>query len=225
MSGARRRERIAVVGAGVSGLVAAAELHRAGHDVHVFEAGSYAGGHTNTVEVETPRRAAGPSTPASSSSTSATTPTSSGCSTSSVSPSQPADMSFSVSDGRGEFEWATRGPRGLFARPGHALDPRFHRMLRDLVRFNREARELVGSRGDGPVAAPLPRRRRLLGVLRRAAARAAGLGGLVRGPRVRCGAFPPASSPSSSTTTACCSCAGGPRGARSPVARTATSRR
>ncbi len=42
-----------MVGAGVSGLVAAAELHRAGHDVHVFEAGSYPGGHTNTVEVDT----------------------------------------------------------------------------------------------------------------------------------------------------------------------------
>ena len=64
--------------------------------------------------------------------------------------SQPTDMSFSVSDGRGGFEWATTGPRGLFARPAHALDPRFHRMLRDLVRFNREARKLVGCRGRGP---------------------------------------------------------------------------
>ena len=37
------RRRIAVVGAGVSGLVAARELHRAGHEVHVFEAGAYPG--------------------------------------------------------------------------------------------------------------------------------------------------------------------------------------
>ena len=96
--------------------------------------------------------------------------------------SQPTNMSFSVSDGRGGFEWATTGPRGLFARPAHALDPRFHRMLRDLVRFNREARKLVGSARQGPVAAPLPRRRRLLRVLRRAAARPAGLGGVVRRP-------------------------------------------
>ena len=44
--------RIAVVGAGVSGLVAARELDRAGHDVTVFEAGDYAGGHANTVDVE-----------------------------------------------------------------------------------------------------------------------------------------------------------------------------
>ena len=47
-------KRIAIVGAGVSGLVAAAELHRAGHDIHVFEAAGYAGGHTNTIDVETP---------------------------------------------------------------------------------------------------------------------------------------------------------------------------
>ncbi len=142
-------KRVAVVGAGVSGLVAAAELHRVGHDVRVFEAGDYAGGHTNTIDVETPLgsravdtgfivfnqlnypnfermlRELGIAT-------------------------QPADMSFSVSDGHGGFEWATTGPRGLFARPAHALDPRFHRMLHDLVRFNREARKLVGRGGQGP---------------------------------------------------------------------------
>ncbi len=141
--------RIAVVGAGVSGLVAAAELHRAGHEVEVFEAGDHPGGHTNTIEVEAPdgtwavdtgfivfnelnypnfERLLGELGVA----------------------SQPADMSFSVSDGRGGFEWATTGPRGLFARPAHVLDLRFHRMLRDLIRFNREARRLVGCRERGP---------------------------------------------------------------------------
>ena len=142
-------KRVAVVGAGVSGLVAAAELRDAGHDVHVFEAGDHAGGHTNTIEVDT---SAGPLA----------------IDTGFIVfnernypnfermlaelgvASQPADMSFSVSDGRGGFEWATTGPRGLFARPAHALDPRFHRMLRDLVRFNREARKLVGTRDGGP---------------------------------------------------------------------------
>jgi predicted NAD/FAD-binding protein len=145
----RPRERVAVVGAGVSGLVAAAELDRAGHDVHVFEAGSYPGGHTNTVQVETDE---------------GSWPVDTGFIVFNELNypnfermlaelgvrSQPANMSFSVSDGDGAFEWATRGARGLFARPGHALDPRFHRMLRDLVRFNREARELVGRRGEGP---------------------------------------------------------------------------
>jgi predicted NAD/FAD-binding protein len=58
-------------------------------------------------------------------------------------------MSFSVSDGRGEFEWAAT-PIGLFANLGHIVDPSFHRMLRDLRRFFREARTLIGTNGDGP---------------------------------------------------------------------------
>ena len=140
--------RIAVVGAGVSGLVAARELHRAGHDVSVFEAGDYAGGHTNTVSVEADAGAwevdtgfivlndrnypnferlldeLGVAT-------------------------QPASMSFSVSDGRGGFEWASR-PRGVFAQGSNLLDPRFHRMLIDLMRFFRDARGLVGTNGNGP---------------------------------------------------------------------------
>jgi predicted NAD/FAD-binding protein len=140
--------RIAVVGAGVAGLVAAHELRRAGHDVHLFEAGESLGGHANTVEVET---AAG--------SRQVDTgfvvlndrnyPNLNRLFDELGIATQPADMSFSVSDEEGRFEWATR-PRGIFARPAHALDPRFHRMLADLVRFNREARDLVALDGEGP---------------------------------------------------------------------------
>ena len=44
--------RIAIVGGGVSGLVAAHLLHRE-HEIVVYEAGDYAGGHTNTIRVDT----------------------------------------------------------------------------------------------------------------------------------------------------------------------------
>jgi len=44
--------RIAIVGAGVSGLVCAHVLHR-DHELVVFEASDRAGGHANTVHVET----------------------------------------------------------------------------------------------------------------------------------------------------------------------------
>src|SRR5690242_21366243 len=44
--------RVAVVGAGISGLVAAHLLHER-HEITVLEAGAYAGGHTNTIRVDT----------------------------------------------------------------------------------------------------------------------------------------------------------------------------
>jgi len=140
--------RVAIVGAGVAGLAAAYELRQAGNDVHLFEAGDHAGGHANTVTVET---ASGrwdvdtgfvvlndrnyPNLDRLFDELGVAT--------------QPADMSFSVSDPEGRFEWASR-PLGLFAQPAHALDPRFHRMLADLVRFHRDASALLGLDGEGP---------------------------------------------------------------------------
>ena len=43
--------KIAVIGSGISGLLTA-RLLSADHDIHVFEANNYAGGHTNTVSFE-----------------------------------------------------------------------------------------------------------------------------------------------------------------------------
>ena len=140
--------RTAIIGAGVSGLVAARELDRAGDEITVFEAGPLPGGHSNTVEVETPGGQFAVDTgfivfndrnyPNFSRLLSEL-----GVAT------QPSTMSFSVSDGRGDFEWAAT-PLGLFANLGHIVDPSFHRMLLDLRRFFREARELIGTNGSGP---------------------------------------------------------------------------
>ena len=47
-------QRIAIVGAGISGLTAAWYLSKAGHQVEVFEANDYLGGHTCTVPVSRP---------------------------------------------------------------------------------------------------------------------------------------------------------------------------
>jgi len=144
--------RIAIVGSGISGMLAAAELHRAGHEITLYEAAGRIGGHTNTVTVEEP---GGP--------VAVDTgfivfndrnyPSFERMLAELGVPSQPANMSFGVSDGRGGFEWAARGARGIFARRRHLVDPRFIRMLSDLLRFNREVRDLVGpggSAGDGP---------------------------------------------------------------------------
>ena len=43
--------KLAIVGTGIAGNVAAYKL-RQDHDITVFEAGSYVGGHTNTIDVD-----------------------------------------------------------------------------------------------------------------------------------------------------------------------------
>jgi predicted NAD/FAD-binding protein len=52
-------------------------------------------------------------------------------------------MSFSVSDGRGDFEYRGASPNGLYAKRAHLVTPWFQRMVADLARFDRAARLLV----------------------------------------------------------------------------------
>ncbi len=70
-------------------------------------------------------------------------------------------MSFGVSDG-GDFEYNGSSPNGLFAKRAHLVTPWFHRMIADLVRFNRNARALLARRRRGALARPLARRGRVL---------------------------------------------------------------
>jgi uncharacterized protein len=62
--------------------------------------------------------------------------------------SRRSTMSFSVSDGIGDFEYSSASPSGLFAQRAHLLTPWFDRMIADLGRFNRAARELLGDRAE-----------------------------------------------------------------------------
>jgi uncharacterized protein len=141
----RTARRIAIVGSGVSGLVAARELHAAGEQITLFEAEPRLGGHSRTVTVET-RDGAWNVDTGFIVLNDRNYPHFEGLLDELRVPTQPAPMSFSVSDGRGDFEWAAT-PSGLFAKPAHLVDRDFHRMLADLLRFFREARELVGSPG------------------------------------------------------------------------------
>jgi predicted NAD/FAD-binding protein len=59
-------------------------------------------------------------------------------------------MSFAVTDAHGDFEYASTSPNGLFAKRAHLATPWFHRMLADLVRFQREARKLLASDAHDP---------------------------------------------------------------------------
>ena len=133
--------RIAVVGGGVSGLVAAWLLHRE-HEVTLFEADKQVGGHVRTLDVEQDGRAYAVDTgfivfneP--------NYPRFNRLLEGLGVASQPAPMSFSVKCGRTGLEYASSPLTGLFAQPRNALRPSFHRMLADILRFNREAPELL----------------------------------------------------------------------------------
>ena len=136
--------RIAIVGTGVSGLVAGHLLSR-DHEVAVFESRDRIGGHTNTVEVEGPDGSAlridtgfivynehnyplftrlidqlGVAT-------------------------QPSNMSFSVKCDHTGIEYNGSTLRQIFAQKRNLLRPSFYRMLLDILRFNREAAPAIAN--------------------------------------------------------------------------------
>jgi predicted NAD/FAD-binding protein len=64
---------------------------------------------------------------------------------------QESDMSFSVRSDRRDFEYGSPALGALFAQRRNLLDPRFHRMLLDILRFYREARELLAEGAEVPL--------------------------------------------------------------------------
>ena len=129
--------RIAIIGSGIAGLTCAYLLSRQ-HEVTVFEAADWIGGHTHTVTVtQGDRRYA--------------------VDTGFIVfndwtyphfirlldqlkvTSKPTQMSFSVHDPLSGFEYNGHTLASLFARRRNALSPGFWGMLRDILRFNRQA--------------------------------------------------------------------------------------
>ncbi len=139
--------KIAIIGSGIAGLTAAHLLHEH-HEITVYEADSRLGGHTNTVRVDTADETQWVDT-GFIVFNDRNYPNFERLLEELEVVSQPSHMSFSVSDGRGDFEYAGT-PRGLFARPRHLVSPSFLRMIADLRRFNREASKLVGMNGSAP---------------------------------------------------------------------------
>ena len=138
--------RIAVVGSGISGLTAAWLLHP-DHRVTLFEANDYIGGHTHTLDVEQDGRLYSVDTgfivfneP--------NYPRFTRLLRRLGVASRPTRMSFSVKCGRTGLEYASTPLTSLFAQRRNALRPSFHRMLADILRFNREAPELLRDPDD-----------------------------------------------------------------------------
>lgn len=129
--------KIAIIGSGIAGNVAAYHLNRE-HEITVFEADDYVGGHSNTLEMQ-----------------------------SEVGPvfldtgfmvfndrtypnflhlmdeldvgARESEMSFSVQCKKTGLEYNGSNLNGLFAQRSNLLRPSFYRMIRDILRFNREA--------------------------------------------------------------------------------------
>ncbi|HYN49485.1 MAG TPA: NAD(P)-binding protein, partial [Thermoleophilaceae bacterium] len=140
--------KIAIVGAGIAGLTCAHLLHPE-HEITVFEAEERPGGHTRTIEVETDGGVHRVDT-GFIVFNDRTYPGFERLLERLGVESQPSEMSFSVSDARGEFEYNGASANGLFAQRSNLVRPSFLRMVRDLRRFNREAPALVGLNGTGP---------------------------------------------------------------------------
>jgi predicted NAD/FAD-binding protein len=136
------------VGAGIAGLGAAWLLSRR-HDVTVFERNAYLGGHSNTVEVGTGSGAVGVDT---------------GFVVFNRKnyphltrlfahlgvETQETDMTFAASVDDGRIEYAGSDLNSLFAQRGNLVSPAYWRMLRDILRFNRDAkRSLREGDADG----------------------------------------------------------------------------
>ena len=138
--------KIAIVGTGISGLMAAHLLHRE-HEIVVYEAAERLGGHSNTVPVSDAHGTHQIDT-GFIVFNDRNYPNFERLLTELGVASQPSQMSFSVSDGD-RFEYSGT-PWGLFARPAHLLSPSFLGMLREWRRFNREAQALIGINGTAP---------------------------------------------------------------------------
>ena len=129
--------RVAIVGTGIAGNTAAYKLRKA-HDITVYEASSYVGGHTNTIDVTEGDRTIAVDT-GFIVFNDRTYPNFIELLDEIGQESQPSLMSFSVSSGDGRLEYNGAGLNALFAQRRNILRPPFFRMIRDILRFNKEA--------------------------------------------------------------------------------------
>jgi predicted NAD/FAD-binding protein len=164
---ALRPSRVAIVGSGIAGLAAAHTL-RGLADITLYEAGGHFGGHTHTVDVNLPDAYGVPTTFGVDTGflvlNERTYPNLLALLGALEVPTAKSDMSFSVKvpgagPQGGALEWSGSDLSSVFAQRRNLANPRFLRMLADIVRFNHVTTRLA-ERGDdlrpnGPLLQPL----------------------------------------------------------------------
>ncbi len=133
--------KIAVIGTGIAGNVAAYYLNQE-HDITVFEANNYIGGHTHTHDITVGK-------------TEHAVDTGFIVFNYKTYPNftrllreldvevQPSSMSFSVKCEKSGLEYNGTSLNSLFAQRSNLLRPSFYRMVKDVLRFNREAIDIL----------------------------------------------------------------------------------
>lgn len=144
--------KIAIVGAGVSGLGAAYALSNAGgHELTLFESDTRLGGHASTVDVTHYGEPIAVDTGFIIYNRT-TYPNLLRLFRDLGVRGAPTHMGFSVSLDNGRFEWATSNLVKIFAQPENALSPRFYALLLEVLRFFRAAKADIAAGSIGAVS-------------------------------------------------------------------------
>jgi uncharacterized protein len=130
------RKKIAIIGSGISGLTCGYHLHK-DYDITVYESGSYIGGHTNTIRVDDEEGPLNIDT-GFIVFNDWTYPNFIKMLTDSGVESQLSDMSFSVKCEASGLEYNGTNTNTLFAQRLNLLKPKFWKMIKDILRFNKE---------------------------------------------------------------------------------------
>ena len=142
--------KIAIIGSGIAGLTSAYLLNRS-HDITLFEAEDWVGGHTHTVPVMVDGQQYAIDT-GFIVFNDWTYPNFIKLMDQLGVASQPTEMSFSVSDPHSGVEYNGNNLNSLFAQRRNLLSPRFWGMLRDILRFNKQVqKDLLGGQIDSEI--------------------------------------------------------------------------
>ena len=142
-------KRIAIIGSGVSGLTCAHYLGTQ-HDVTIFEANDYIGGHVNTIDValQDGKKAKSSNVESSAIDTGfivfneRTYPNFFRLLHELQVPFQATDMSFSVKNTARHFEYNGHTLNTLLSQRKNVLNPKFWQFIKDILQFNKHIKQL-----------------------------------------------------------------------------------